>query len=133
MFTATAMGFFEGEIRKAVILALFVPLIISSGGNSGSQASSIIIRAMALGEITFKDWWRVMRRELLSGFTLGMILGSVGFLRILLWQQLHIYDYGIHWMLVSFTIFFSLIGVVMWGTLAGSMLPIMLKKFKFDP
>jgi magnesium transporter len=133
MFTATAMGFFEGEIRKAVVLALFVPLIISSGGNSGSQASSIIIRAMALGEITFRDWWNVMRRELLSGFTLGTILGAVGFLRIFLWQHLHFYDYGIHWLLISFTLFFTLIGVVMWGTLAGSMLPIVLKKFGADP
>ena len=133
MFTATAMGFFEGEIRKAVVLALFVPLIISSGGNSGSQASSIIIRAMALGEITFRDWWTVMRREILSGFTLGTILGSVGFLRIFLWQHLHFYDYGEHWLLISFTLFFTLIGVVMWGTLAGSMLPIVLKKFGADP
>ena len=133
MFTATAMGFFQGEISKAVVLALFVPLIISSGGNSGSQASSIIIRAMALGEITFRDWWTVMRRELLSGFTLGAILGSVGFLRIFLWQQLHIYNYGPYWMLISFTIFFSLIGVVMWGTLSGSMLPIVLKKLGADP
>jgi len=133
MFTATAMGYFENEISKAVVLALFVPLIISSGGNSGSQASSIIIRAMALGEITFIDWWRVMRKEIFSGFTLGFILGTVGFLRIFLWQQLHIYNYGVHWLLVSITIFFSLIGVVMWGTLAGSMLPIVLKKLKFDP
>jgi len=133
MFTATAMGFFESEISKAVVLALFVPLIISSGGNSGSQASSIIIRAMALGEVTFHDWWRVMRKEVLSGFTLGTVLGSVGFLRIFIWQQLHIYDYGQHWILVGLTIFISLIGVVMWGTLTGSMLPIVLKKFGADP
>ena len=133
MFTATAMSFFQGEISKAVVLALFVPLIISSGGNSGSQASSLIIRAMALGEITFHDWWRVMRREVLSGFTLGAILGSVGFLRIFLWQQLHIYNYGPYWFLISATIFFSLIGVVMWGTLSGSMLPIVLKKLGADP
>jgi magnesium transporter len=133
MFTATAMGFFQGEISKAVVLALFVPLIISSGGNSGSQASSIIIRAMALGEITFRDWWNVMRREILSGFTLGAILGSVGFLRIFIWQQLHIYNYGPYWFLISITIFFSLIGVVMWGTLSGSMLPIVLKKLGADP
>jgi len=133
MLTATAMGFFEGEISKAVVLALFIPLIISSGGNSGSQASSIIIRAMALGEVTFSDWWRVMRREILSGFVLGAILGSVGFLRIMIWQQTHLYNYGPHWLLVSFTIFFALLGVVMWGTLAGSMLPIVLKKLGADP
>jgi magnesium transporter len=133
MLTATAMGFFEGEISKAVVLALFIPLIISSGGNSGSQASSIIIRAMALGEITFADWWRVMRKELVSGFVLGSILGVVGFLRIFIWQQTHLYNYGPHWLLVSFTIFFSLIGVVMWGTLSGSMLPIVLKKAGADP
>jgi magnesium transporter len=133
MLTATAMGFFEGEISKAVVLALFIPLIISSGGNSGSQASSIIIRAMALGEVTFVDWWRVMRREIFSGLTLGAILGSVGFLRIFLWQQTHLYNYGPHWLLVSFTIFFALLGVVTWGTLAGSMLPIVLKKLGADP
>ncbi len=133
MFTATAMGFFEGEIKKAIVLSLFVPLIISSGGNSGSQASSIIIRAMALGEIAFRDWWTVMRREIFSGLTLGTLLGAVGFLRIFLWQTLHFYDYGQHWLLISFTLFFSLIGVVMWGTLAGSMLPIVLKKFGADP
>jgi magnesium transporter len=133
MFTATAMGYFQDEISKAVVLALFIPLIISSGGNSGSQASSIIIRAMALGEIGFRDWWRVMRKELLSGFTLGTILGLVGFLRIFVWQQVHLYNYGVHWLLVSFTIFFSLIGVVMWGTLSGSMLPIVLKKLGADP
>jgi magnesium transporter len=133
MFTATAMGYFQDEISKAVVLALFIPLIISSGGNSGSQASSIIIRAMALGEIGFMDWWRVMRKELLSGFVLGAILGAVGFLRIFFWQHLHLYDYGPHWILVSFTIFFSLIGVVMWGTLSGSMLPIVLKRIGADP
>ena len=133
MLTATAMGHFEGEISKAVVLALFIPLIISSGGNSGSQASSIIIRAMALGEIGFRDWWRVARREILSGLTLGLILGIVGFLRVFLWQRLHLYDYGEHWMLVAATVFFALIGVVMWGTLSGSMLPLVLKKLGADP
>ena len=133
MLTATAMGYFQDEISKAVVLALFIPLIISSGGNSGSQASSIIIRAMALGEVTFADWFRVMRRELMSGFIMGAILGSVGFLRIFLWQQLHLFNYGVHWLLVSVTIFFALVGVVMWGTLAGSMLPIVLKKAGADP
>jgi magnesium transporter len=133
MFTATAMQYFQDEISKAVVLALFIPLIISSGGNSGSQASSIIIRAMALGEVTFADWWRVMRREIFSGLTLGAILGTVGFLRILLWQHLHIYNYGEHWLLMGFTIFWALVGVVTWGTMAGSMLPIVLKKLGADP
>src|SRR5580704_7721782 len=112
---------------------MFTPLIISSGGNSGSQASSIIIRATALGEIGFKDWWRVMRREILSGFVLGTILGIVGFLRISLWQQFHWYNYGEHWFLVATTVFFALIGVVLWGTISGSMLPLVLKKLGADP
>ncbi|HEY4336762.1 MAG TPA: magnesium transporter, partial [Puia sp.] len=133
MLTATAMGHFEDEISKAVVLALFIPLIISSGGNSGSQASSIIIRAMALGEIGFKDWWRVMRREILSGLVLGSILGIVGFLRVAIWQEFHLYDYGLHWIKVATTVFFSLIGVVMWGTVSGSMLPLILKKLGADP
>jgi magnesium transporter len=133
MLTATAMGHFEGEISKAVVLALFIPLIISSGGNSGSQASSIIIRAMALGEIGFRDWWRVIRREVMSGLVLGAILGIVGFLRVALWQQFHLYNYGAHWLKVAITVFFSLIGVVMWGTLSGSMLPLILKKLGADP
>ena len=133
MLTATAMGHFEGEISKAVVLALFIPLIISSGGNSGSQASSIIIRAMALGEINFKSWWYVMRKEVLSGIVLGSILGLVGFFRIFLWQHFHFYDYGEHSLLVAFTVAFSLLGVVLWGTLSGSMLPIVLKKLGADP
>ncbi len=133
MFTATAMGYFDAEISKAVVLALFVPLIISSGGNSGSQAATLIIRAMALKELTLKNWWFVMRREILSGLTLGFILGVIGFIRIAVWQKLHIYDYGIHWFLLALTIFFSLIGIVMWGTLSGSMIPIVLKKFNVDP
>ena len=133
MLTATAMGYFEVEISKAVILALFVPLIISSGGNSGSQAATLIIRAMALKELSIKDWWFVMRREILSGLTLGVILGTIGFIRISLWQQFHWYDYGIHWLLIAITIFFSLIGIVLWGTLSGSMIPMVLKKLKLDP
>lgn len=133
MFTATAMGFFEKEIAKAVVLALFVPLVISSGGNSGSQAATLIIRALAVGELTIKNWFYVMRRELLSGLSLGVILGAIGFLRITAWQKLGWYDYGTHWLLMATTIFFSLIGIVMWGTLSGSMIPIVLKKLKQDP
>ena len=133
MLTATAMQYFQKEIEAATVLALFIPLIMSSGGNSGSQASTLIIQAMAFGELTINDWWRVMRRELISGLLLGVILGSIGFLRIVLWQNLHIYDYGIYWKLVATTIFFSLIGIVLWGSLMGSMLPLILKKLKLDP
>jgi len=133
MLTATAMSYFDKEISKAVVLALFVPLIISSGGNSGSQAATLIIRAMALKELSFRDWWYVMRREVLSGLTLGIILGAIGFLRITAWENLHWYEYGPHWLLVAITIFFSLIGIVMWGTLTGSMIPMVLKRFKLDP
>jgi Mg/Co/Ni transporter MgtE (contains CBS domain) len=132
MLTTTAMGLFEHEIAKAVVLALFVPLIISSGGNSGSQATTLIIRAMALGEVTLRDWWRVMRREAMSGLFLGVILGSIGFLRIMLWH-FTFHSYGNHWQLIAITIFASLIGVVMWGTLAGSMLPFGLRRLGFDP
>jgi magnesium transporter len=133
MLTATAMGYFDKEISKAVVLALFVPLIISSGGNSGSQAATLIIRAMAVKELSIRDWWYVMRREITSGLTLGIVLGTIGFLRIATWQQLHWYDYGTHWFLIASTIFFSLIGIVMWGTLSGSMIPMVLKSFKLDP
>jgi magnesium transporter len=133
MLTATAMGHFQDEISKAVVLALFIPLIISSGGNSGSQASSIIIRAMAIGEISFKDAFRVLRKEISSGLVLGIILGIVGFFRIFLWQRFGLFDYGPHWMLVALTVFFALIGVVMWGTISGSMLPLVLKKLGADP
>ncbi len=133
MFTATAMGHFQLEIEKAVVLSLFIPLIISSGGNSGSQAATLIIRAMAVKELSIRDWWYVMRREILSGLTLGVLLGSIGFLRITAWQNLHLWDYGQHWMLLAITIFFSLIGIVMWGTLMGSMIPMILKKLNQDP
>ncbi len=133
MLTATAMGRFEGEIAKAVVLALFVPLIISSGGNSGSQATSLIIRALALRELALKDWWRVALRELPSGLTLGTILGTVGIVRILLWQQLGWYNYGTHYLLVALTVGFSLVGVVTFGSMAGSMLPFVLKRLGFDP
>ena len=133
MLTATAMQYFQKEIEAATVLALFIPLIMSSGGNSGSQASTLIIQAMALGELTIRDWWRVMRRELISGLSLGIILGSIGYLRIVLWQNLHIFDYGVYWNLVAATIFISLIGIVLWGSLMGSMLPLILKKCKLDP
>jgi magnesium transporter len=133
MLTATAMGRFEQEIARAVVLALFVPLIISSGGNSGSQAASLIIRALAVGELRLRDWWRVMRREIFSGLVLGGILGFVGFLRISAWSLFSPGLYGPHWPLVAVTIWVSLIGVVLWGTLAGSMLPILLKKTGMDP
>lgn len=132
MFTATAMGYFQVEIERAVVLALFIPLIISSGGNSGSQASTLIIRAMALGEIRNRDWWRVLIRELAAGMCLGLLLGTIGFCRILIWpsrEQL----YGPHYLQVAITIFCSVIGVVLWGAVSGSMLPFFLRKMKFDP
>ncbi|RYY20067.1 MAG: magnesium transporter [Chitinophagaceae bacterium] len=132
MLTATAMGYFEDEIAKAVVLALFVPLIISSGGNSGSQASTLIIQAMAVGEIHVTDWWRVMRREIVSGLLLGTILGLVGFLRVVLWNSMF-NSYGEHTVIIGLTVGFSLIGVVLWGTVSGSMLPIILKKLGADP
>ncbi|HST52750.1 MAG TPA: magnesium transporter [Pyrinomonadaceae bacterium] len=132
MLTATAMGFFEDEIAKAVVLALFVPLIISSGGNSGSQAATLVIRAMALGEVRLRDWWRVMRREVFSGLALGGILGSIGFLRITIWSAFTNL-YGPHWLLVAATIGISLVGIVLWGTLSGSMLPLLLRRVGLDP
>lgn len=135
LFTATAMGFFEDELSKAIVLQLFVPLIISSGGNTGSQAATLIIRAMALKELSYKDWWYVMRRELLSGLTLGFILGFIGFVRLAIWQYMGWYDYSKHfnWIFVGFTVSLSVIGVVIWGTLTGSMIPMILKRFNLDP
>jgi magnesium transporter len=132
MLTATAMGAFEAEISKAVVLALFVPLIISSGGNSGSQASTLVIRALALGEVGLRDWWRVMRRELFAGLSLGAILGTVGFLRITIWSAFSTM-YGEHWLGVAITVAVSLVGVVLWGTLTGSLLPLVLRRLGFDP
>jgi len=132
MLTATAMGAFEAEIARAVTLALFVPLIISSGGNSGSQASTLVIRALALGEVQVSDWWRVMKRELLAGLVLGGILGSIGFLRIAVWSAFSTV-YGEHWLLVAITVSISLVGVVLWGTLSGSLLPFLLRRIGFDP
>jgi len=133
MLTASAMGYFEHEIEKAVVLALFVPLIISSGGNSGSQAATLIIRAMALQEITLKDWWYVMRKEIVSGLCLGGILGSIGFIRIMIWQKTGLFDYGEYWIYVALSISFSLVLIVLWGTLSGSMIPFVLKRLKLDP
>ncbi len=132
MLTATAMGYFEHEISRAVVLALFVPLIISSGGNSGSQAATLIIRALALGEVKLRDWWIVIRREVLSGLLLGLILGTIGFLRIALWSAFSSL-YGEHWMLVGLTVSCSLLGIVLWGTITGSMLPLILKRLGMDP
>lgn len=133
MLTATAMSYFEDEIAKAVVLALFVPLIISSGGNSGSQASTLIIQAMAMGEVYLSDWWRVLKRELLSGVLLGTVLGIIGFFRIQVWSQFFPEVYGAHSFAIALTVGFSLIGVVLWGTLSGSMLPLLLKKLGADP
>jgi magnesium transporter len=132
MLTTTAMSYFEDEIAKAVVLAIFIPLIISSGGNSGSQASTLIIQAMALGELTIADWWRVIRRELQSGLLLGTVLGIIGFTRVMLWNQIF-HSYGEHGILVASTVGVALVGVVLWGTIAGSMLPIVLKKLGADP
>ncbi|WP_185854727.1 magnesium transporter [Blattabacterium cuenoti] len=133
MLTTTVMQYFSSAIEKAVVLALFIPLVVSSGGNSGSQASSLIIQAMALGEVKMKDWWIVMRREIICGFFLGSILGLTGFIRVLTWHKINLFNYGPHWILIGITIFLSLIGVVLWGTFSGSMLPFIIKKFKGDP
>lgn len=132
MFTATAMSHYEHDIAKAVVLALFIPLVISSGGNSGSQATTLIIRAMALGEVRLRDWWRVLSRELIAGISLGLILGSIGLMRILLWPGKETL-YGEHYFLVAATVSCSLIGIVLWGTLAGSMLPFLLRRLGLDP
>jgi magnesium transporter len=132
MLTATAMGYYEQAIERAVVLALFIPLIISSGGNSGSQASTLVIRAMALDEVRLRDWWRVVRREIFAGLVLGTILGAIGLMRILLWPT-RAQVYGEHYFLVGLTVAVSLVGVVMFGTIAGSMLPFILRRLGFDP
>ncbi len=132
MLTTSAMAEFEDEIQRAVVLALFVPLIISSGGNSGSQASTIIIRALAVGEIRIRDWVSVFRRELITGGVLGLLLGMIGFLRVVIWSQFSTI-YGEHWLGLAFTVLFSLTGVVALGSLSGAMLPFVLKSFKLDP
>lgn len=132
ILTAVAMGFFGDEISKAVVLSIFIPLVISSGGNSGSQAATLVIRAMAVGEIVLSDWWLIMRREILSGFMLGSILGIIGFLQVaILTNVFHIISS--HWVLIGITVFFSLIGIVLWGTISGSMLPFILKRLGADP
>ncbi|MDN5578431.1 MAG: magnesium transporter [Chryseobacterium sp.] len=133
MLTASAMGFFEDEIQKAVVLTLFVPLIISSGGNTGSQAATLIIRAMALQEITVKDWWLVIKKEIVTGMVLGGLLGVFGFFRIMLWQNAGWFDYGQYWEFIGVSVGISLMMIVMWGTLSGSMVPFVLKRFKLDP
>jgi magnesium transporter len=132
MLTATAMAYFEDEIARAVVLALFVPLIISSGGNSGSQASTLVIRAMALGELKLRDWWRVIQRELFTGLALGFVLGSMGFLRVVIWNLIKPV-YGEHVIPIALTVFFSLVGVITFGTLAGSLLPFILRRLRVDP
>jgi magnesium transporter len=133
MLTATAMASYELALEKALILSLFIPLIISSGGNTGSQASSLIIQALTVGEVTITDWWRVMKREIISGIMLGTVLGLIGFLRVVLWSQIFPEVYGIHYLLIAFVVGVSLIGVVMFGTISGSMLPIVLKRLGADP
>jgi magnesium transporter len=132
MLTASAMGFFEKEIARAVVLALFIPLIISSGGNSGSQATTLVIRAMALGEVRLRDWFRVIRREFVAGIGLGLVLATIGFLRIVTWEMLF-HTYGPQYLSVAATVACSLVGVVLWGTMAGSMLPFILRRLNFDP
>lgn len=133
MLTATAMGHFEEELERAIVLTLFIPLIVSSGGNSGSQAATLVIRALALGEVTLRDWWKVMRREIFSGLVLGSILGTIGFLRIVIWAAIDHKTYGPHYLLIGLTVGLTLVGIVLWGTLAGSMLPILLRRLGFDP
>jgi magnesium transporter len=138
MLTATAMANYQEELAKALVLALFLPLIVSSGGNSGSQASTLMIRAMALGEVTLRDWWRVMAREVQAGLSLGVILGVIGVVRVGAWaiigeQYFHRQPYGPHWPLVALTVGIALVGVVLWGTLSGSMLPFLLRRVGADP
>src|SRR5947207_653278 len=133
MLTASAMQHFEDELAKAVVLTLFIPLIMSSGGNSGSQSTSLLIRALALGQLRLRDWWRVAIREFPTGLTLGAILGVVGMVRITVWQTLGIFDYGVHWRLIALTVGVGLVGIVTFGSLTGSMLPFILKRLGFDP
>ncbi|MBP2151954.1 magnesium transporter [Xanthobacter autotrophicus DSM 597] len=133
MFTTSAMQFFSDELEKAIVLALFIPLVMSSGGNSGSQATSLIIRALALHQVRLRDWWRVALRELPTGLTLGAILGVIGVIRIIVWQQAGFFDYGEYWKLLAVTIGAALVGIVTFGSLAGSLMPFVLKRLGFDP
>ncbi len=133
LLTATAMERFETQLEALITLAIFIPLIISSGGNSGSQATSLIIRAMAVGEVTLRDWWRVMRREALVGLMLGVFLAIIGLFRVTLWQWLGFFDYGADYVLIALTVAVALVGVVSWGSLVGSMLPFLLRRVGFDP
>jgi magnesium transporter len=133
MLTASAMQHFEDELQRAVVLTLFIPLIMSSGGNSGSQATSLLIRALALGQLRLRDWWRVAAREVPMGLSLGAVLGVIGMVRIGVWQKLGVYDYGVHWPLIALTVGVGLVGIVTFGTLSGSMLPFLLKRLGFDP
>ena len=133
MLTATAMGYFQGELEKAVVLAMFVPLIISSGGNSGSQSATLLVRSLALTEVRLRDWWRVLLIELRTGITLGTWLGMLGFVRIVAWQKLGLFDYGEFFVEVAVTVWVSLVGVVLFGSVVGSMLPFLLRKCGFDP
>jgi magnesium transporter len=133
MLTASAMQYYQVELEKAIVLTLFIPLIMSSGGNSGSQATSLIIRALALREITLGDWWRIASRELPAGLTLGAILGVIGITRIALWQKMGLYDYGNYWYLVALTVGLALTAIVTFGSMTGSMLPFVLKRLGFDP
>jgi magnesium transporter len=133
MLTASAMQTYQSELEKAIVLTLFIPLIMSSGGNSGSQATSLLIRALALRELQLGDWWRVALRELPSGITLGAMLGLIGIVRIAIWQKFGIYDYGEHWVLIGLTVAAALVGIVTFGSLTGSMLPFILQRIGFDP
>ena len=133
MLTASAMQHFEDELQRAVVLTLFIPLIMSSGGNSGSQATSLLIRALALGQLRLRDWWRVALRELPTALTLGAILGAIGMMRISVWQAAGFYDYGLHWRLIALTVGVGLVGIVTFGSMAGAMLPFLLKRLGFDP
>ena len=126
------MAYYEDAIARAVVLALFIPLIISSGGNSGSQASTLVIRALAMGEVRLRDWWRVFVRELGTSFVLGMILGLIGLLRVVLWPTRESL-YGEHFLLIGLTVAVSLLWIVVWGSIAGSMLPFVLHRLGFDP
>jgi magnesium transporter len=132
LLTTLAMGYFEHELERALVLALFIPLIISSGGNSGSQAATLIIRALSLGEIGLKDWWRIMKREVMAGLCLGGILGVIGFLRVVVGAQFT-HTFGPHYVLIGLTVAVALVGIVMWGTISGSMLPLLLRRLGLDP